>query len=205
MISVIAIFLVTLSIWAGFDYRLELVSMKPLHKEYLADPDSASMQFNYMDIYRGFPDHVFQDGRSWDDWVWDPTRFDFAPDSRILTKGTWAGQVKLGENLSLLRNTFTFDHWLSPISFDFTFSGIIDFLFEGAMADLLAYDGAYFYGMTMSIADRFSMRFGFHHICTHYGDGIIKAIPRSKPPVTDRSIRSISSSPYVPRDDFNVT
>ena len=203
IISSIAIFLVALSLWADFDYRLELVSMKPLHREYLADPDKAALQFIYMDIYRGFPDHVFQDGRSWDGWEWNPTRFDFAEDSRMLTKGSWAGQVKLGENLSLLRNTFTFDHWLSPISFDYTFSGIIDILMEGAMADMIAYDGVYFHGLTLSIAERFSLRFGFHHICTHYGDGIMKAIPRSRPPFTDRSIRA--EEPYIPRDDFNVT
>lgn len=190
---------------AGFSWRLDLLSMEPLHKEYLADRDSAALQINYMDIYEGFPDHVFQDGRSWDDWKWDPTRFDFDPGSRLMTEGTWAAQIKLGENLSLFRNTFTFDHWLSPISFDITFSGIMDILMEGAFADMIAYDGAYFYGLTMAVGDFFSMRTGFHHICTHYGDAVMKAIPRSKEPTVDRSVSPLEDARYVPRDDFNVT
>ena len=206
MISILMLLGVTVSVFAGFDYRLDLLSFEPLHKEYLADKDGAALQFNYMDIYRGFPDHVFQDGASWDGWQWDPRRYDFSEDSRLKTKGTYAAQIKLGESLSILRNTFTFDHWLSPISFDFTFSGIIDILMEGEVADMMAYDGAYFYGLTMSIGDFLSIRTGLHHICTHYGDAIMKAIPSASHP--GKADRNLSGTP-VPisseRDDFNVT
>lgn len=47
---------------------------------------------------------------------------------------------------------------------------------EGEVADTIGYDGVFFYGMTASVADMVSMRFGFNHHCSHYGDGTYKIL-----------------------------
>lgn len=160
--------------FAGFDYRLELLSFDPVYKEYMADKNSPNLSFNYIYNFAGFPDHVYQDGRT---GAPDPKYF---PLKSELAGAPMMGQVKLGETLSLFRNIFTFDNFLSPVTIDFSVQGVFNMVMEGEMADMIGYDGIYFFGTTMSVADMFSLRFGVHHYCTHYGDAIIKRIDPSQ-------------------------
>lgn len=52
----------------------------------------------------------------------------------------------------------------------------MNWLFEGEFADTIGYDRIYFYGLTMSVADKVSMRVGLHHYCSHYGDAVWKRL-----------------------------
>ena len=149
---------------SAFDYKLDLVSFTPLYKEYDADNHRAALDFQYGAVYEGFPDYIYQN-----DGVF------YFTDTEPLRMEPFVGVYHLGETLSLLRSTFTFDSWLSPIAFDFSFQGSLTGVMEGQMADLLGYDGEFFYGLTMSIADVFSLRFGGGHYCSHYGDGTYKS------------------------------
>lgn len=175
IISLIALSLVTMSLFAQFSYSLDLFSFQPLHKEYLADKNSGNLQFNYIYNFSGFPDHIYQDTTvsQTPDPVYYPltSQLDLAP---------FMGQFKLGENMSFLRSTFSFDNFLSPITFDLSFQPVLNLVFEGAMADMIGYDGVFFYGATFSIGDFFSARLGAHHYCNHYGDSILKRIDEAQ-------------------------
>ena len=167
-----------LGLHASFDYRLELFSFDPTYKEYMADNNSPNLSFNYIYNFAGFPDHVYQDWGPEVD-VEYPQYFLFTSE---LAGAPMMGQVKLGETLSLFRNTFSFDSFLSPITIDFAYQGVFNMVMEGEMADMIGYDGVYFYGTTFSIGDFFSLRFGVHHYCTHYGDAIFKRIDSAQLP-----------------------
>lgn len=172
---ILVIILVCTSAFSAFDYKLDLFSFDPLHKEYMADKNSPNLMFNYIYNFSGFPDHVYQDAPG--DKLPDPKVFYL---TSKLAGAPFMGQFKLGENMSFLRNTFYFDNWLSPISFDISFQALLNLLLEGEMADMIGYDGVFFYGATMSIADVFSIRFGGHHYCNHYGDAILKRIDKNQ-------------------------
>lgn len=157
---------------AGFDYRFDLLSFEPLHQEYTADRDRAGLDFQWM-WSDSMPEGVWQNG------LYYPFLEVGGKDHQAtdgFDESPWMGFMHLGETLGLARSTFTFDHWLSPVSFDFSFQGSMVLGMEGGMADMIGYDGVFFYGASASIADRFSMRIGLHHYCTHYGDGTLKLL-----------------------------
>ncbi|NCB27160.1 MAG: hypothetical protein EOM62_17150 [Bacteroidia bacterium] len=166
----------TSSLFAGFGYRLDLLSFDPLYTEYQADKYRTGMSFDYAYVADGFPDYVYQDWRQANqvgDKKNDAMVFEL---NRKLTQEPFVGILNIGETLSLLRHTFSFDAWLSPISIDFSTQGMISFIMDGQVADNIGFDGAYFFGTTIRAADRFSLRAGFHHYCSHYGDAILKRI-----------------------------
>lgn len=111
LIFALALMLITTAS-AAFEYRLDLLSFDPLYKEYDADRSRASLDFQYAAVYDGYPTYIYQ----------GENKFDFV-DPEVLRIKPFVAIYHLGETLGLARNTFTFDHWLSPISFDFTFSG----------------------------------------------------------------------------------
>lgn len=168
--------LITSSLFAGFGYQLDILSFNPLYKEYQADKYRTGMSFDYAYVVDGFPDYVYQDWRQ-PNQVGDddssPKIFDL---NRKLAQQPYIGILNIGETLSLLRHTFSFDSWLSPISIDFSTQGMISFIMDGQVADNIGFDGVYFFGTTMRVADIFSVRAGFHHYCSHYGDAILKSI-----------------------------
>ena len=168
--------LLTSSLFAGFGYQLDILSFNPLYKEYQADKYRTGMSFDYAYVVDGFPDYVYQDWRQ-PNQVGDddssPKIFDL---NRKLAQQPYIGILNIGETLSLLRHTFSFDSWLSPISIDFSTQGMISFIMDGQVADNIGFDGVYFFGTTMRVADIFSVRAGFHHYCSHYGDAILKSI-----------------------------
>ena len=139
----------------SFDYKLDLISFTPLYKEYDADDHRAAMDFQYAAVYEGYPDYIYQDYH----------HFDFVDYESVRMK-PFVGVYHVGETLSLVKNTFTFDSFLSPIAFDFAFQGSLTGVMEGEMADIFGYDGEFFYGLTMSIADVVSLRFGGSHYCS---------------------------------------
>ena len=156
------------SIYAGFDYGFDIISFDPVHEVYLANRNSANLGFNYILDYRGYPDHIWQDGRV----------FELTGD-RFRAKPGMA-QLKVGETFSFARNIFSFDSFLSPIRWDIlSVQGIVSIVFDGEISDLMGYDGNYFVGTSLSIADMVSMRFGMTHWCTHYGDAILKNLEPS--------------------------
>lgn len=166
------------SIFANFDYRFDLVSFDPLHKEYFADVRRPELSINYLFYTEGYPDRVIQDeyvdGNTTTNkikyWELDMSRLE--PLNQMI-------HLKIGETASLARSTFTFDHWLSPISFDFSMQGLLQEFFLGGFDDSIGYDGIYFFGGTFRIGDVFSMRIGNHHYCSHYGDAILKGISKT--------------------------
>ena len=158
------------TISASFDYRFDLLSFEPLHQEYTADRDRAGLDFQWLWV-DDMPEGVWQNGLYYE---FKPFGGGEGQATDGFDEAPWMAMIHLGETLGLARSTFTFDHWLSPVSFDFSFQGSMVLGMEGGMADMIGYDGVFFYGASASIADRFSLRIGLHHYCTHYGDGTLK-------------------------------
>ena len=153
------------SAFAGFEYKLDLLSFKPLYGEFNADRNRAGLDLQYAYVYDGYPTYIYQGGN----------RFDFHENTTWRVKPCFA-VYHIGETLSLMRNTFTVDHWLSPIAIDLSVHGSLTNVMEGEIADTVGYDGVYFYGLSAQVSKYLSMRFGYSHYCTHYGDGTYKQL-----------------------------
>jgi len=167
---------------AGVDYRFDLISFDPLHKEYFADRARPDLSISYLYYQDGYPDRILQDGWNSETGenivkVWDFT-WDITPVDTMV----W---LKIGETAAVARSTFMFDHWLSPISFDFTMQGILQEFFTGKFTDNLGYDGIFFTGINARIADVVSIRAGNFHYCSHYGDAIMKVVQYTSDPSFD--------------------
>lgn len=169
------LFLGVASIFANLNYRFDLFSLDPLHKEYFADRARADMSLMFQKYKDGIADRVLQDTYTnnpsdpYDIKVWE-----FSGD--LLAEDTMM-EVKLGETLSFFRNTITFDNkWISSISFDLSAQAVIQSFYSEEFNNGVGYDGIYFYGGTFKIGDMFSMRIGKNHYCSHYGDGIFKLV-----------------------------
>ncbi len=163
VLVVLLCLLCSLSIFAG--YRLDLFAMDPLHDIYMADRNRSSLGFSMDYLFDGFPASVMQD-----QGTTEPPEVFLLKDYDIPMHST----IYVGETLSLFRNTFTFDNWLSPISFDFSIQFQLKFVHDVEITDLFGQDGVYFFGGTMSLADMFSLRIGLHHYSSHYGDAVFK-------------------------------
>ena len=166
----------TSAIYAGFNYQIDLLSFDPLHKEYFADRTRADSSLNYLFYIEGFPDRVLQDKFINND-VNDNQILVWEFDEVVKENGKMVN-IKIGETLSLLRNTIEFDSPFSPISFDLSAQGVISEFLKGGFDDMFGYDGNYFYGASFKIGDFLSMRVGRHHYCTHYGDQVFKRVQR---------------------------
>ena len=168
--------LIPAALCADFDYKLELFSFDPIYKEYAADKNKPMPALSPACYTNGlFPTYILQDG-----WIGDGYVIEEYPLTEAFAGAPMMIEINLGETISILRHTFTFDHWLSLISFDFSWQGAVNLYMEGEFADTIGYDGVYFYDLTMSIADVFSLRAGLHHYCSHYGDAVWKRINPSQ-------------------------
>jgi hypothetical protein len=181
-VFLLSCFFIISSLHADFNYQFDLISLDPLHKEYFADRARPGLSVNALTFFEGFPDRVLQD-KAFDTTgngnydlnkvlVWNFTG-DLKPKNQMV-------EFSLGETMSIGRSTFTFDNWLSPISFDISMQGVIQSFYEGGLNDSIGYDGIYFVGGTLRIADFISTRIGIHHYCSHYGDGTISLIQDCK-------------------------
>ncbi|MGD1822206.1 MAG: hypothetical protein ACPKM0_05500 [Pleomorphochaeta sp.] len=197
------------SVYADLDYKFDLVSFDPLHKEYFADRTSPEFSLNYLTYLEGFPTYIMQD-----EYIRDETevnKINIWEFDEIIQPEDKMVHLKLGETLSVARSTFSFDSILSPISFDFSMQGLLQEFFLGGFDDSFGYDGIYFFGGTFRIGDFLSMRIGRQHYCSHYGDIIFKRIKRSSDPsysefwITYKYVRmdnyaiglSIDPTPYL--------
>lgn len=103
------------SILADFDYKFELFSFDPIYKEYLADRSKPELSLEVLYYAEGFPDRILQDDMEWGFNDYDLYYIEEFPLSEPFAGAPLMIRAKLGESISILRNTFTFDHWLSPI------------------------------------------------------------------------------------------
>lgn len=158
------------SVFASLGYQFDLYSFDPLHKEYFADRTSSDLSIGYLNYFDGLPDRILQDAYEDGEKVVHVFNFD-----KDLSNGSMM-QVKVGETISIARNTFSFNHWLSPIAFDVSAQALIQSFYTEGFDNGIGYDGIYFYGATARVADKLSMRVGYHHYCSHYGDQVIKLI-----------------------------
>lgn len=174
---IILIFICVLSLSnlvANFDYQFDLFSLNPLHKEYFADRGRADMSIVSQIYLEGFPDRVLQDVIVNDpSYTHEVKVWEF---SRDISSTNTMMEIKIGETISLFRNTFTFDNFLSPIAFDFSVQALLQSFYADNFNEGIGYDGIYFFGGTFRIGDKISMRIGKHHYCSHYGDSIFKSI-----------------------------
>lgn len=86
-------------------------------------------------------------------------------------------RMKTGINLSLFRIGFGLHDALSKplVEIEGSVQGTVSTLFCGfEKNDTLGFDGTYFFGANVRIADIVSLRFGLHHFSGHYGDEMLE-------------------------------
>lgn len=171
------------TLFASVNYKFELLSFDPIHKDYFADKSCPELSINYSSFLKGFPTRVMQSDIKNNENVIEVYEFtgNIDPPGSLIN-------VKLGETLSLGRSTFEFDSILSPISFDCTMQGLAHNFYTGAFDGIMSYDSIYFLGWSLRIADKVSMRVGLNHHCSHYGDMMLKLVQKpygDNPPYSD--------------------
>ncbi len=160
------------SLFSSFDYKFEILSFDPIHKDYLADKSCPEFSLNYSYFFEGFPTRILQDDfDNTNNYVIEVYDFkgDIVPPDSMF-------DLKLGETLSLGRSTFDFDSLLSPIAFDLTMQGLAHNFYTGAFDGIFSYDSIYFLGGSFRVADKISMRIGINHHCSHYSDMLLKLV-----------------------------
>ena len=162
----------TISFAFGFSYKLELLSFDPLYEGYAATKESPDTSFHFNYSANGIIDHVYVPNNG-------DGKYYFELDGK---HSALTASIKVGETISLLRNTFSFGDKFPDISLDLSFQGSINFLTEYSIADIYGYDGTYFYGITGALGDYVSFRLGYHHDSNHYGDYVFDRIEAADKP-----------------------
>lgn len=157
------VLIVSSLLFASFDYKLELLSLVPTFEEEHADRSRAAMDIQYACVYDGYPVEFYQNQNKFT--LKEEKAWRFKP---------FFGVLHLGETVSVLRNTFSFDSVISPISFGIEMEGSMTNVMEGRISDTIGYDGVYSYCFVVGAADVVALRFGGCHYCSHYGDGTYK-------------------------------
>lgn len=177
-------------LYSTYEYDFDMISLDPIHKEYFADRTRPDMSITTQFYLDGIPDRVLQDSDG------EMKVFEFGGD---FTETGAQTLIKVGETLSIARSTFTFDSFLSPIAFDFSFQGVLQSFYTNAFNYGIGYDGIYFFGGTFRIGDVLSMRIGQNHYCSHYGEAIYKLVDKKYETLDDFSLsyKYIRMNPYV--------
>ena len=76
LFTILVILISAASLFASFDYRLELLSFKPTFKESSADRSRPALDFQYAGVYKGYPEYFYQNENKFITCVEDETRRD---------------------------------------------------------------------------------------------------------------------------------
>lgn len=142
-------------------WRFDLFATKPLHDVYLADKNRPAMSLD-VSVFSDMPTFVITGDQGHGGIETTPlnAKFQAVPANLV---------VNVGETLGLLRSTFTFDHWLSPVAFDLSAQFLLKNVMDYSVSKSVGLDGVYFIGATGSVADRLSFRVGMHHYSGQVG------------------------------------
>lgn len=82
--------------------------------------------------------------------------------------------MKGGTSVGLLRTSFEGYKWVPRIDFEVNLAGYINTIFNlFSKNEALVFDGSYFVGGSLKVANTVTVRFGMHHFSGHYGDEVI--------------------------------
>ena len=83
--------------------------------------------------------------------------------------------MKTAIALGLFRVRFEGINWIPSFDFEINVAGYINTIFNMfGKNDTLDFDGSYFLGASLRVADTVSFRFGMHHFSGHYGDELLQ-------------------------------
>jgi hypothetical protein len=83
--------------------------------------------------------------------------------------------MKGGFSMGLARLSLDTDTWFPKLSLEANVAGYLNTVFCGfEKNDALGYDGSYFIGASLKVADIIALRFGLHHFSGHYGDEMLE-------------------------------
>lgn len=80
--------------------------------------------------------------------------------------------LRTGNSASFFRLRYNGSDKIPSIDFEANVSGAINSIFLGN--DSMGFDGTWFGGCNLRIADMYTLRFGMHHFSGHYGDEILE-------------------------------
>lgn len=156
------------------------VSQVPLYREAVADPYALNTSFRILfatdpeerpnRVYSIITDrdtstgdcHVFYDYLNYNDDALKESNNKYI-------------HMKTGASVGLMRVRFGGYGWIPPIDAELNIGGYINTVFcLFGKNDALDFDGSYFAGGSLRIADMLSFRFGIHHFSGHYGDELLE-------------------------------
>lgn len=175
---VFALALVCVSVFASDLFSFAPISQVPLYTESPADPyafcsnlgvimatDSNQRPNQILSIitdkvsdsdYR-----VFNDFLKYDDDAFKPANNKYI-------------HMKTGTSVGLFRVRFEGYKWVPSVDAEFNIAGSINSIFTlFGKNDTLDFDGSYFLGGSLRVADLVTFRFGLHHFSGHYGDEML--------------------------------
>jgi hypothetical protein len=163
-------------------FTFEVLPDSPLYKEATADPYSYS---TYVRVISALGDQrpnkiksiVIEHDPDDTTGANDRAFYAFLPyaDYALSNDNKNYVNMKTAVSLGLFRVRFNGKDWIPTIDFEVTLAGYINTLFNlFGGTNTLDFDGSYFFGSSLRLADTVTFRFGIHHFSGHYGDEILQ-------------------------------
>lgn len=165
--------------FAGDLFTFNAISQVPLYGEAVADPYALATNFDivYATDTAQRPNQILSiitDKNTGDgsySVFYDTLKYN---DDALKDKNRMYLHMKGGTSVGLMRLRFEGTEKVPSIEAELNLGGYINTIFcMFGKNDTLDFDGSYFLGGSMRIADMFSFRFGLHHFSGHYGDEML--------------------------------
>jgi hypothetical protein len=143
----------------------DLYASDVLFPEAIADPHSSAGKLHVISVLEGQPRTIR---------VFGTNTYDDVPiyNGDAYASENLYGQVKTGVNLGLFRLRIK-----NIIAAELTFQGGLNAVFQGfGGADMLGFDGVFFFGVNTELFNTIAFRYGYQHYSGHYGDETLKNV-----------------------------
>jgi len=167
-------------VFAG-TFSFDLMPQVPLFREPVADPYSFSSHLHVLKALNENqrPNKVYAIIAEHDETNSSEDRafYDFLPydETPLEAKNNTYINMKTAISLGLLRFSYDSESWLPALDFELDLAGYINTIFNMfGKNDTLDFDGSFFVGASLRVANCVSLRFGMHHFSGHYGDELLE-------------------------------
>lgn len=170
-------------VFAGDLFSFEVMPQVPLYRESMADPYAFNSYLRAMfaldenqrpnKINSIVVEHDPTDTTG----VNDRAFYTLIPynDDALNSKNKSYVNMKTAISVGLMRVRFNGKDWIPSMDFEINIAGYINTIFNMfGKNDTLDFDGSYFLGASLRVADLISFRFGMHHFSGHYGDEMLQ-------------------------------
>ncbi len=183
IVVLVLAFLAISSVFAGDLFSFDAMPQVPLYREPVADPYAYN---SYLRVLIALDEDqrpnkiksiVVEHDPADTTGAKDKAFYTFIPynDDALKSKNKTYVNMKTSIAVGLFRVRFNGMNWVPAIDFEINVAGYINTIFNMfGKNDTLDFDGSYFLGASLRVADAVSFRFGMHHFSGHYGDEMLQ-------------------------------